>query len=167
MCHNTEENRMRIYKVLAVGASGCAIAAAAIVPATAGAAHASHPARPALSHGTLHSSISTTTAHTGTKLTLKASGAKKKTSYLCLFALVHGSNQNGPNLANHVSVKSSKKGKFHCTLTFKPFTANVGGKLRHCPLTKADKKAHIVCGFAAADPQDSQGSNAFWPINAK
>jgi hypothetical protein len=162
MCHNTEENRMRIHKALAVGVSGCAIAAAAVVPATAGAAHASHPA---LTHGTLHSSISSTTAHTGTKLTLKASGAKKKTSYLCLFALVKGT-QHGQDLNNTSNAKSTKKGKFHCTLTFKPFTATVAGKLRHCPLTKADKKAHVVCGFAAADPAD-QNSNAFWPINAK
>jgi hypothetical protein len=161
---------MRIPKVLAVTASGCALAAAIAIPATAGAAHTAkpaHPAKPAGTHGTLHSSVSTHTVKKGTKITLKASGAKKKTSYLCLFALVKGANANGPNLTNTKSVKSSKKGKFSCTLTFKPFKETVAGKVRHCPLTKADKKAKVQCGFAAADPADSTGSNAFWALNVK
>jgi hypothetical protein len=150
---------MRIRSTLAVAVSGCALAASVAIPAAAGpATHAQH-ARPALSHGTLHSTISTTHAKTGTKLTLKVTGAKKKTNYLCLFALVKGANKNYPNLTNTAHPVSSKKGKFSCTLTFKPFKE---GKFA-CPLNKAAKKAKLTCGFAAADPVD-QNSNAFWAL---
>jgi hypothetical protein len=158
---------MRISKALAVAATGCALVATSVIPATASsghAAHVAHPARPALSHGTLHSHVSTTHVKTGTKITMTVSGAKHRTGYLCLFALVKGASANGPNLHNTKSVISSKKGKFKCTLTFKPFKASVAGKTRHCPLTKKDKKAKIVCGMAAADPQD-QNSNAFWALH--
>ena len=154
---------MRISRLMAVAAIGCAISGAAAIPALAGPNHSAHPAG---THGTLDSSISPHTAHNGTRITMHASGAHKKTDYICLFALVKGS-QHGQNLNNSTSVTSSKKGKFSCSLTFHPFHATVAGKVRHCPLTKADKKAHIVCGFAAADPSDPNGSNAFWPIKAK
>jgi hypothetical protein len=157
---------MRISKALAVAATGCALVATGVIPATASAGHAAHPARPDLSHGTLHSSVSTTHVKTGTKITMKVSGAKKNTGYLCLFALVKGASANGPNLNNTKSVTSSKKGKFKCTLTFKPFSASVAGKTRHCPLTAKDKRAKIVCGMAAADPGD-QNSNAFWALHVK
>jgi hypothetical protein len=154
---------MHISKYLAVAASGCALAAAVALPAIAGAAH---PAHPSGTHGTFHSTLTPKVAHKGTRMTLKASGAEKKTSYLCLFALVKGT-QHGQELNNTASVTSSKKGTFHCTLTFKPFTAIVAGKTRHCPLTKADKKAGVKCGFAAADPLNATKSNAFQPFTAK
>jgi hypothetical protein len=154
---------MRISKLIAVGASGCALVAAVTLPAMAG---PSHHAQPSSTTGTLHSTLSPKTAHKGTKMTLKASGAEKKTGYLCLFALVKGTS-HGQELTNTKSVTSSKKGKFSCTLTFKPFTATVAGKTRHCPLTKKDKKAGVKCGFAAADPLHPTKSNAFQPFTAK
>jgi len=150
---------MRIRKTLAVAASGCALVAAGVLPATASTPHVARPARPALTHGTLHSTISTTHAKTGTKITLKVSGAKHNTNYLCLFALVKGASKNYPNLASAVTKKASAKGKFSCTLTFKPFKE---GKYA-CPLNKAAKKAKLACGFAAADPVDTK-SNAFWTL---
>ena len=61
---------MRISKLIAVGASGCALVAAVTLPAMAGPAH---HARPSGTTGTLHSTLSPKTAHTGTKMTLKAS----------------------------------------------------------------------------------------------
>jgi hypothetical protein len=157
---------MRISKLLAATAAGLALAAAVMLPAMAGPSHASHPAKPAGTHGTLHSSLTPKVAHPGTRLTLKASGAEKHTGYLCLFAIVKGT-QHGQELGNTASVTSSKKGRFHCSLTFKPFKAVVAGKTRHCPLRKADKKAHVVCGFAAADPLHPNKSNAFQPFTAK
>jgi hypothetical protein len=153
---------MRIRKTLAVAASGCALVAAGILPATASTPHVARPARPALTHGTLHSTISTTHVKSGTKVTLKVSGAKKGVSYICLFALVKGASKNYPNINNSTTKTASKKGKFSCTLTFEPFKE---GKFA-CPLNKASKKAKLSCGFAAADPQDTK-SNAFWTLSAK
>jgi hypothetical protein len=154
---------MRITKLMAVAASGCALAAAVTLPAIAG---TSHQSRPAGTHGTFHSTLTPKVAHKGTRMTLKASGAEKKTNYLCLFAIVKGT-AHGQELSNVASVTSTKHGTFHCSLTFKPFKAVVAGKTRHCPLTKADRKAHVVCGFAAADPLHSTKSNAFQPFTAK
>ena len=156
---------MRISKLMAVGAAGCAIAAAVAIPAAAG-AHPSHAAHPAGKNGTFHSTLSPKTAHTGTKMTLKATGAEKKTSYLCLFAIVKGT-QHGQDLNNAISVKSTKKGTFSCSLKFKPFSATVAGKTRHCPLKKADKKAGVKCGFAAADPLNPTKSNTIQYFTAK
>ena len=99
-------------------------------------------------------------------MTLKATGAKKKTSYTCIFAIVKGK-AHGENLNNTKSVTSTKKGKFSCSLKFHPFKETVAGKVRHCPLTKADKKAKVKCGFAAADPFDPNGSNTIQYFKAK
>jgi hypothetical protein len=158
---------MRIGKLMAVTATGCALAAAIAIPATAGAGHAAPASHPAAGkHGTFHSSLSPKVAHPGTKMTLKATGAKKKTSYTCIFAIVKGK-AHGENLNNTKSVTSTKKGKFSCSLKFHPFKETVSGKVRHCPLTKADKKAKVKCGFAAADPLDSTGSNTIQYFKAK
>jgi hypothetical protein len=157
---------MRISKLLAAAAAGLALAAAVMVPAMAGTSHPSHAARPAGKHGNLHSTLTPKVARPGTRMTLRVSGAEKHTGYTCIFALVKGSS-HGEDLANFTSATSSKKGRFHCSLTFKPFKATVAGKVRHCPLTKADRKAGVKCGFAAADPSHPKRSNAFQPFTAK
>jgi hypothetical protein len=151
---------MRISKALAVSVSGLALAATAALPAAAG---ANHPATG--KNGTLPSTLSAKSAHIGQKLTLKVHGAKKKTSYICVFAIVKGK-QNSPFLGNTTNVTSSKKGAFKCTLTFKAFSGQIGSKTYHCPPTAADKKAHIKCGFATADPAD-KNSNAIQYFTAK
>jgi hypothetical protein len=157
---------MRISKLMAVGFSGCALAAAVAIPATAGAGHPAQAAHPAGTHGTFHSTLSPKTAHKGTRMTLKASGAEHKTNYICVFAIVKGK-QHGQDLLNTATVKSSKHGSFHCSLVFKPFKEKVAGKVRHCPLTKADKRAGVKCGFAAADPLNSTKSNTIAYFKAK
>jgi hypothetical protein len=146
---------MRISRGLAVAVTGASLAAAVTLPAVAGTTH--HPAGKT---GTFHSTLSQTKhVKNGTKLTLKAKGAEKKVTYTCVFAIVKGKNANSPNLGNIAHATANKKGKFSCSLTFHPFTGTINGKTAHCPPSKADKKAGIKCGFAAADPANSQGSN--------
>jgi putative lipoic acid-binding regulatory protein len=157
---------MRINRYVTVAISGCAIAAAAAIPAVAGAGHAAHPARPAGVNGTFHSTLTPKVAHPGTKMTLKATGAEHKKNYICIFAIVKGKAHN-QDLFNTTTVKSSKKGTFHCSLTFHPFKETIAGKVRHCPLTKADKKAGVKCGFAAADPLNSTKSNTIQYFTAR
>lgn len=167
---------MRTSKTLAVAGSAVALAAAAAIPATAGTTHpaaAHHPTaahHPATGkHGTLKGKISPSHGiKNGTKITLKVKkGAEKKTNYLCLFAIIKGKNQNGPNLSNETTVKSNKKGAFHCTLTFHKFSAQVGSKMVKCPPTKKESKQGYICGFAGADPLNSQGSNTFQYMHFK
>jgi hypothetical protein len=137
---------MRIRKTLAVAVAGTSLAAAATLPAVA---HPAHPAHPA-SKGTFKSSVSPTTVHAGGTLTLKAHGAKKKTNYTCVIVVVHGANYAIGHIIG--SKKSNKHGKFSCSTTFEPFKATPvkGGKKRHCPTTKKDRKAGWKCGFAAS-----------------
>jgi hypothetical protein len=154
---------MRFSKALAVSVTGCALAAATALPATAGAAHAAHPAG---KNGTFPSSLSASVAHPGTTLTLQAHGAKKQTNYFCFFTIVKGK-KHGRDLSNTQTVTSSKKGKFHCSLTFRAFHGTIGGKTYHCPRTHKDTKAGIKCGFAAVDPATSQRSTTIQYFTAK
>lgn len=162
---------MRPSKALAVAASGCAILLAATMPATAGTAHPAHPATG--KNGTFPSKLHPKTAHEGTKMTLKGHKAEKKTTYICVFTVVKGQS-HGEDLTNTASVKSNKKGKFSCSLNFHKFKAlpvSASGKIsshyRHCPLHKSDKKKGWQCGMAAADPNNSLGSNTIQYFTAK
>jgi hypothetical protein len=133
---------MRISKTLAVSAAGLSMAAAAALPAAAGVSH--HPA----SKGSFKSSISPNPVHSGQTLTLKGKGAKKNTAYTCVIVVIKGQSYGlAPGLT---IVHSNKKGKVTCKKTFTSFSASVNGKTRHCPLTKADKKAHFKCGMAVS-----------------
>ena len=134
---------MRISKTLAVSAAGLSMAAAVALPAAAGTAH--HPA----SKGTFKSTVSPNPVHTGDKLVLKASGAKKGKSYTCVVLVIKGKNYGIGSLLG--SKTANRKGKFKCIdASFKPFSATVAGTVRHCPTTKADRKAGYKCGFAAS-----------------
>jgi hypothetical protein len=149
---------MRISKILAVSATGCALAASVALPATAG------PAHPAAA-GTFHSTISTHNPHAGTKVTMKATGAVPKTNYVCIFTIVKGTAHN-ENPAYDTSATSSKKGAFTCSLKFKPFKLPLGGKTYSCPVSKSAAKSGVKCGFAAADPF-KQTSNTIQYFKAK
>lgn len=149
---------MRISKTLAVAASACALATAAAIPATAGAAH--HPA----SKGTFKSTISPNPVHSGQTLTLKAHGALKSTSYTCTQLVIKGKTY-GLAPGTLKVLKSSSKGKITCKETFNKFSASVGGTTRHCPLTKADKKAHYQCAMAVSTTD--QKSNTISYFTAK
>ncbi|HTR71197.1 MAG TPA: hypothetical protein VMH41_13345 [Mycobacteriales bacterium] len=133
--------------------SGLSLAAAATVPASAG------------SNGTFHSTLTPKTAHKGTKLTIKGTHARKKATFDCLFVVIKGKTHYGPDLGSLKKVKSTKKGKVSCTLTFKPFEETVSGKARHCPLSKADKKAHYKCAIAMST--SDQKSNTIQYFTAK
>jgi hypothetical protein len=138
---------MRITKALAVGITGCALAGAAAIPAVAGSSHA-HPATG--KHGTFSSKLSPKVAHPGTVLKLKAHGAKKKTTYTCVFTAVKGK-MYAADTGALSSVVSNKHGKFTCSKTFEPFHGKLqNGTKVSCPLSKKNKKAGVKCGFAAS-----------------
>jgi hypothetical protein len=137
---------MRISKPLAIAGVGVSLAAAAALPATASTSHSAvtHSA----SKGTFHSKVTPKTVHSGQTITLKASGAKKHTSYTCVIVVLKGANYG---IGHLLPAKTSRKhGKFSCSTTFEPFSATVNGKTRHCPTTKSDRKAGFKCGFAAS-----------------
>ncbi len=142
---------MRISKLMAVGAAGCAIVAGLTIPAAAGPAH--HAAKPAAAAPARTKQFpSTLTPHTvkpGTHMVLKGHGAKKSTAYSCVFVVIKGSDYAiGPIK----DIKSTKSGKVTCKLTFQPYKASdfSNGKTHHCPLTAKDKKAHWRCGVAVS-----------------
>jgi hypothetical protein len=134
------------------------LAATAVLPAAAGVSH--HPA----SKGTFKSTISPNPAHVGSTLTLKAHGAKKSTAYTCTQLVIKGKNY-GLAPGTLKVLHSSKKGKITCKETFNKFSASVGGTTRHCPLTKADKKAHYQCAMAVSTAD--QKSNTISYFTAK
>jgi hypothetical protein len=135
---------MRISKVMAVAVSGCALGAAAMVPAIAGTGHHAVPATKQFK-----STLSTHSPKPGQKITLIGHGAKKSTQYQCVFVVLKGS---AYTIGPIKPVKSNKSGKVKCTVTYKPYTAVslTGGKSHHCPLSKKDKKAGYKCGLAVS-----------------
>jgi hypothetical protein len=137
---------MRISKLMAVAAAGCALVTAVTLPAVAGPAH--HPAAKAQTK-TFPSTLTPHTVKPGQTLTLKGHGAKKSTSYSCVLVVIKGANYTIGPIKN---IKSTKKGKVTCKVTYHPYTATslTGGKSHHCPLSKADKKAHWRCGVAVS-----------------
>ena len=145
---------MRISKLMAVGAAGCALAAAVTLPAVAGPAH--HPAAKAQTK-TFPSTLTPHTVKPGQTLTLKGHGAKKSTSYSCVLVVIKGSNYTIGPIKN---VKSTKKGKVTCKMTYHPYKtiSLTGGAGKQCPLTKAEKKGHWRCGVAVSTTDKSSAT---------
>jgi hypothetical protein len=137
---------MRIRKSLAIAGAGLSLAAAAAIPATASTSHpaAKHPA----SKGTFHSTVTPSVVHPGQTITLKAHGAKKRTSYTCVIVVLKGAHYGIGHILG--AKTSSRHGKLRCSGTFEPFKATVSGHVRHCPTTKKDRRAGFKCGFAAS-----------------
>jgi hypothetical protein len=140
---------MRISKLMAVGVSGCALVAAVTLPATAGPAH--HTAHPTVASKTktFPSTLNRHTVKPGQALILHGHGAKKSTAYSCVLVVIKGANYTVGPIKN---IKSTKKGKITCRVTYKPYTATslTGGASHHCPLSAKDKKAHWRCGMAVS-----------------
>jgi len=145
---------MRISKLMAVAATGCALAAAAAIPATAGAAH---PAATSRTH-TFPSTLTPKTVKPGQTLTLKGHGAKKSTAYSCVLVVIKGAQYD---IDLHIkTVHSTKTGTVTCKMKYEPYTATslTGGKSHHCPLSAADKKAHWKCGLAVSTTDKSSAT---------
>jgi hypothetical protein len=158
---------MRISKVLAVAAAGCALAGGAMLPAAAGASHSATKAKPAVASGhVFHTTLSTHAPRKGQVMTLTGTGAKKKTPYTCVLTVLKGS-AYWVDTSSLKPAKSSKKGKVVCKETYEPYTAVsiTGGTTSHkCPLSKKDKKAHYKCGFAVSTTdKTSNGIQYFSP----
>jgi hypothetical protein len=157
---------MRISKLMAVGATGCALVTAISLPAAAGTAH--HAAKPTAATPArskqFPSTLSPHSVKPGTHMVLKGHGAKKRTAYSCVFVVIKGANYDIGPITN---IKSSKKGKITCKRTFEPYTAHSlsGGANRKCPLSKASKKAHWRCGLAVSTLDKS--SNTIQYFTAK
>jgi hypothetical protein len=137
---------MRISKFMAVAASGCVLAAAATLPATAGTAH---HAVGAVKTKQFPSTLSTHSPKPGQVMVLKGHGAKKRAQYSCVLIVIKGKNYTIGPLKN---VNSTKKGRVTCKVKYKPYKAVslTGGKSHHCPLTKKDKRAHFRCAVAVS-----------------
>jgi hypothetical protein len=150
---------MRISKLMAVGAAGCALAAAVTLPATAGTAH--HPAV-ASKTKEFPSTLTPKSVKPGQTITLRGHGALKKTSYDCLFIVIKGANY-GTDLHSLKPVTSTKSGKVTCKLKFEAFSAKpLSGPTRHCPLKKADKKAGYKCAVAISTLNMKSASRDFF-----
>lgn len=90
----------------------------------------------------------------GTTLTLKGSGAKRSTAYYCLLAVydADGGNVAAPHIPSAQGVDSNRRGKVTCRMTYTPFSAeDDNGVMRHCPTTRADRRANFKCGVVLAD----------------
>jgi hypothetical protein len=157
---------MRISKVLAVAAAGCALAGGAMLPAAAGASHAATKAKPAVAAThVFHTVLSTHSPSKGSTMTLTGTGALKKTQYNCVLIVIKGANYTIDSSSVHL-VTSSKKGKVVCKETYEPYTAIslTGGPSRKCPLSKKLKKAGYKCGFAVSNTaKTSSGIQYFTP----
>jgi hypothetical protein len=151
---------MRISKLMAVGAAGCALAAAVTLPATAGTA-AHHPAV-ASKTKQFPSTLTPKSVKPGQTLTLKGHGALKSTTYNCLLIVIKGANYY-PDTASIVFPKSTKSGKITCHIKYKPFSGKpLSGPVRHCPLTKKDKKAGFKCAVAVSTTNMKSASRDFF-----
>lgn len=150
---------MRISKLMAVAASGCALTAAVTLPATAGTAH--HPAV-ASKTKQFPSTLSPTSVKPGQTITLKGHGALKKKGYDCLLIVIHGANYYA-DLNSLRTATSTRKGKLTCKVKYEPFSGKPSsGPTRHCPLKKADKKAGFKCAVAASTPDMKSASRDFF-----
>lgn len=108
-----------------------------------------------------HSTLTPTTIHVGDRYKLSSGHARPSTTYECLEIVTKGT-AYGYSLATVKTVKSSSTGHLVCKQTYKAFTATVSGKTRHCPQTKADRKAHIMCGIAVSTTDQKSKTAAFF-----
>jgi hypothetical protein len=145
---------MRIRKTLAVAASGCALMAAGILPATASTPHVARQSHPVVASKLFHSTLNHHSGvKNGTKLVLRGTGAKKNTLYFCVLVALKGSSYVTDGNSIH-SVTSSGKGVVTCKETFAKYTETVKGKKFTCP--KAPKG--YKCGFAASTSDKSSNT---------
>jgi hypothetical protein len=146
---------MRISKLMAVAASGAALVAAATLPAAAGPAQ--HTMR---STHTFPSTISPKTVSPGQTLTLRGTGAKRSTKYVCVLVVIKGANYGlGSSLK---FVNSTSTGKVTCARKFEPYHAVVGGTTRHCPTTAADRRAGFRCAMAVSTLDKSSAAIGYF-----
>jgi hypothetical protein len=136
---------MRVRKVLTVAAAGCALAASAMLPASAGAAGAAHPA----TH-VFHSTLNNHSPKPGAKLILRGTGALKHTKYDCVLVVIKGAKYTVGPISNATSTAT---GHVTCHVTYHPYTARSlsGGPSQKCPLSAKLKKAHYRCGIAVSN----------------
>jgi hypothetical protein len=139
---------MRVRKVLTIAAAGCALAASAMLPASAGAAGAAHPAVGSVK--VFHSTLNNHSPKPGQKLILKGTGALKHAKYDCVLVVIKGSKYTVGPITN---VKSTASGHVTCSVTYRPYTAQSlsGGASQKCPLSAKLKKAHYRCGIAVSN----------------
>jgi len=132
---------MRISKVLAVAAAGCALAAAVALPATAVASHGNVASKTKQFKSTLNHH----TARPGETLVLKGHGAKKSTSYTCVLIVIKGTAYD-IDTGSLKPVKSTSKGKITCRQKYEPYTATSlsGGPPLKCPAAKGYRCAMAV-----------------------
>lgn len=141
---------MRIRRLTAVAVSACALSAAAALPA-GGAPRAA----------LFHSTLTPTSIHVGDRYKLTSSHAVAGMTYNCLEIVTKGT-AYGYSLATVKQVVASATGHIACKQTYKAFTATVNGKTRHCPQTKADRAAHVLCGIAVSTSDQSSKTAAFF-----
>ncbi|HVT20109.1 MAG TPA: hypothetical protein VHE57_01815 [Mycobacteriales bacterium] len=141
---------MRIQRTTGVAAAACALSAAVALPAGGAPAAA-----------VFHSTLTPTTIHVGDTYKLTSSHAIPSTSYSCLEIVTKGT-AYGYSLATLKQVVSSATGHLTCKQTYQAFTATVNGKTRHCPQTKADRKAHVRCGIAMSTSDQSSHTSVFF-----
>jgi hypothetical protein len=151
---------MRISKLMAVGASGCALVAAVTLPATAGSAKPAAGHHPAVASKTktFPSTLSPHSPKPGQTLTLKGHGAKKSTLYTCVLVVIKGANYT---IDTHTkNVKSTKSGKISCKMKYEPYStiSITGGAGNHCPVSKKNKKAGYRCGMAVSTTSKSSAT---------
>lgn len=133
-----------------------AVAASLVLATTAIGAAAASP-QPAAQERTSYfkSKVTPKTGVTsGTTVTLKGKGAKRSTSYYCLLAVydADGGNIAAPLISSARAVSSNARGKVSCQQTYRPFSArDNNGVMRHCPTTRADRRANFKCGVVLAD----------------
>jgi hypothetical protein len=135
----------------------------AIAPAASGVTHAPQKQKQ------FKSSVSPAKGvKSGTKLTVRGTGAEKNTAYYCVLLIAQKPAKAGAQVVNTNSVvtsMSNASGKVTCHETFKPFSGKYKGRTYHCPTTSADRKHHFSCaaGFADVPTQGkSSASEAFF-----
>jgi hypothetical protein len=147
---------MRVHHHVHIRRTG-AVALAACALTLTGTLSAAGAPRAAL----FHSTLTPTTIHVGDTFKLTSGHALPSTSYSCLEIVTKGT-AYGYSLATLKSVKSSSTGHVACKSTYKAFSATVNGKTRHCPQTKADRRAHFLCGIAVSTTDQSSKTAAFF-----
>jgi hypothetical protein len=152
---------MRLTRTATVVATGCALAVAATMPATALTHHHSAPARPAIKlfKSTIKPDKNVKTGHT---LKMTGKGADPNTDYNCLLLVTHGTKKGatyGADLNSIKTVKSNGAGKVVCKQLFSAYkVTDTKGATRHCPLSKKDAKAGFDCAMGLSTSDNSSGS---------
>lgn len=141
---------MHIKKSVAVVMSACALSAGAGLAASA-----------APSAGTFSSTLTPKTIHVGSTYKITSSHAMPSTTYNCIEIATKGA-KYGYSLSTLKLVKSTAAGHVTCSGKYASFKATVSGKVRHCPQTKADRKAGIKCGIAVSTTDQKSNTAAFF-----